>query len=204
MKRKGSSVISILAITLLTACGLAPKPTLSVTDIQNTAFPIVMTQYAQTKAAMPTATPIPPTDTQAPTLEVSTLAPVSLPTIPFGSSVPGQVFNPNASPTPDCSVPPPPKPKGTTVKINLVNKSGGPVSLYLGMFNPNDQGECVEYHFNLRDRETQLVTILSACYWGYGYQTSSKPSTPGTHYICLNDTTQTKGLTIGKDSIGFD
>ena len=63
MKRKSLYVISILLITILTACGAAAQPILSVTDIQNTAFPLVMTQYAQTKAAMSTATPVPATPT---------------------------------------------------------------------------------------------------------------------------------------------
>ena len=65
MKRKSLSSISILIITMLAACGPAPTPTLSVTDIQNTAFPMVMTQYALTKAAIPSATPVP---TSLPTL----------------------------------------------------------------------------------------------------------------------------------------
>ena len=197
MKRKSLSVISILLITLMTACGSASQPTLSVTDIQNTAFPMVMTQYAQTKAAAPTATPIPATPTALPTF-------AQLPTLALETQVVAPAANPNASPTPDCSQPPPAKPKGTTVEIKLVNQSGGPVSLYLGMYSPNDQGECAEYSFTLRDKATENVTVLSACYWGYGYQTGPKPSTPATHSLCLTDTGSTRGVTIGKDSIGFN
>ena len=198
MIRTGFSSISIFILTVLAACGPAPKPTLSVTDIQNTAFPLVMTQYAQTKAAVPTNTPIPTTQ--------PTLAPLltPLPTFALETPISAPVNNPNATATADCSQPAPLKPKGATVQIKLVNKSGGPVNLSLGMNNANDQGECASYYFGLRDKESVVVTILSGCYWGYGYQTGPKPSTPGVHNICLTDTTEIRGLTIGKDSIGFD
>ncbi len=195
MMRKGLSIVSILIIAMLAACGPAPIPTLSVTDIQNTAFPLVMTQYALTKAAIPSDTPIPtlpPTLAPPPTIALET---------PISSA---PIVNPNATPTADCNQPAPAKPKGATVQIRLVNKSGGPVSLSLGMNEANDQGECATYSFGLRDKQAEVVTLLSGCYWGYGYQTGRTPSTPGVHNICLTDTTETRGLTIGKDSIGFD
>ena len=198
MKRIGLSSISIIILTSLAACGPAPKPTLSVSDIQNTAFPLVMTQYAQTKAAIPTDTPVP--------TSLPTLAPLLTPLATFALETPisAPVANPNATATADCSQPAPAKPKGATVQIKLVNKSGGPVNLSLGMNDANDQGECASYYFVLRDKGSDVVTILSGCYWGYGYQTGPKPSTPEVHNICLTDTNETRGLTIGKDSIGFD
>ena len=201
MTRKILTVISILIITMLTACGAAAQPTLSVTDIQNTAFPIVMTQYAQTKAAIPTATPIPPT----PTIEAATLAP--LPTFAAQTTLGVPVVDPNATATPDCYTPAPATAKllGTKVQIKLVNKAGGPISpLSLGMYKPDDQGECFTFTFSLRDKEEQLVTILSGCYWGSGYQNGPKPSTPRVDYICITDTGAIRGLTISKDTMGFD
>ena len=201
MTRKILTVISILIITVLTACGAAPKPTLSVTDIQNTAFPMVMTQYAQTKAAIPTATSIPP----SPTTELATLAPV--PTFAAQTPINVPVANPNASPTPDCYTPAPPTAKllGDKVQIKLVNKAGGPISpLSLGMYKPDDKGECFTFTFSLRDKEEQVVTILSGCYWGSGYQNGSKPSTPRVDYICITDTEEIRGFTISKDTMGFD
>jgi hypothetical protein len=197
MKIKVPAGISIFMIIILTACGSAAKPTLSVTDIQNTAFPMVMTQYAQTKAAQPTATPIPPSPTEQPTF-------APLPTFAVGTPINVPVIDPNATPTADCNQPIPPKTAGTTVQVKLVNKSGGPVSLSLGMNAPNELGECGIYSFNLRDKESVVVKILSACYWGYGYQTGIKPSTPGVGNICLTDTEEIRGVTIGKQSIGFD
>ena len=194
MIRKVPASISILITIILAACGPAPTPTLSVSDIQKTAFPIVMTQYALTKAAIPSATPIPTAlPTQAP-----------LPTIALETPISAPIVNPNATATPDCNQPITFKTKGTTVQINLVNKSGGSVSLSLGMNEPNDKGECGIYSFGLRDRQSLPITILSGCYWGYGYVTGTKPSTTRVGNICLTDTSQTRGLTIGKETIGFD
>jgi hypothetical protein len=198
MRRKVLSGISILIIVMLTACGAAPKPTLSVTDIQNTAFPIVMTQYAMTKAALPTATPIPPTSTETPTF-------APLPTSALGTPiVVAPPSDPNATPTPNCYTPPTPKLKGATLQLNLVNRAGGLVNLSMGMYKPNDQGECFTFAFSVRDKQTLLIKILSGCYWIGGYQLGSKPSTPRNDYICLSTADEGRGLTIGKDSVGFN
>jgi hypothetical protein len=113
--------------------------------------------------------------------------------------------NPNATPTVDCNQPIPSKTKGTTVQIKLVNKSGGSVNLSMGMNEANDLGECGVYSFGLRDKESVVITILSGCYWGYGYVSGGKkPSTSRVGNICLTDTSQTRGLTIGAETIGFD
>jgi len=200
MKRKALSGISILLVIILTACGSA-QPTLSVTDIQNTAFPIVMTQYAQTLVAMPTATPNLPTPTDVPTF--APVPTISLNT-PSSALLNPPAPNPNASPTPDCYTPAPPKLLGVTVQYNLVNRSGGPVNISFGMYKPNDNGECYTFEFSVRDKQTVLIKILSGCYWIHGYQNGPKPSTPGNDYICLTDLDQIRGITIGKDSVGFN
>lgn len=199
MKRSVLSVISILLFAGLSACGTS-QPTLSVADIQNTAVPIIMTQIGLTKAAIPTATSIPPTDVPPlPTIELATITPLAFnaPNTPISA-----VANPNASPTPDCYTPPTAKLLGTTVKITLVNKSSGPVNLSMGMFQPDSQGECFTFAFDLREKQSLQVTILSACYWMYGYQNGPKPSTPANHYICFTDTTTIPNVVITNDSIG--
>jgi hypothetical protein len=198
MKRKILYVISILLITMLTACGAAAQPTLSVTDIQNTAFPLVMTQYAQTKAAMPTATPIPAT----PTTQLATLAPVA--TFALQTQVVAPISNPNATATPDCYTPNPPKLLGTTIELNLVNRAGGPVNISMGMYKPNDQGECYTFAFSVRDKQSVPITLLTGCYWAHGYQNGTKPSTPGNDYFCLTSDDDGRGLTIEKDTVGFN
>ena len=55
-----------VGIFFLTACGPEPEPTMSAADVQGTAMAGAQTMVAETQAAIPTATPIPPTE--APTL----------------------------------------------------------------------------------------------------------------------------------------
>ncbi|HJW28029.1 MAG TPA: hypothetical protein VJ508_02140, partial [Saprospiraceae bacterium] len=141
------------------------------------------------------------------TVEAATpavLPTIGLPTSAVQNPVLGPINNPNATATPDCYQPPPAKLLGTTVQIKLVNKSDGPVNLSMGMYEPNDKGECYTFAFSVGHKGSQVVTLLSGCYWGAGYQNGPKPSTPRVNYICFTDTTQTRGLTITNNSMGFD
>jgi hypothetical protein len=58
-------IIFAIAALVITACGPAPEPTMSPEDVQGTAMAGAMTMVAETQAAIPTATPIPPTETLA-------------------------------------------------------------------------------------------------------------------------------------------
>ena len=56
-------LITIAILTfLLAACGPTPEPTMSPADVQGTAMAAAMSMVAETQAAIPTATPIPPTE----------------------------------------------------------------------------------------------------------------------------------------------
>jgi hypothetical protein len=71
--------IAMLSL-LLSACGGAPsEPTSSVQDIQSTAAAMAVTIIAETNAAVPTNTPIPPTPTDTPV--PSPTADLSSPTV---------------------------------------------------------------------------------------------------------------------------
>ena len=203
MKRKFLLTVSLVTVMALVACGPKAAPGLSVTDVQDTAVALALTEIALTPSAMPTDTPVLPTPIPAtPITEVATL--VTLPTVALETPIIAPITNSNASPTPDCYQPPPAKLLGTTVQIKLVNKSDGPVNLSMGMYEPNDQGECFTFSFGISENGSEVVTLLSGCYWGAGYQNGSKPSTPRVDYICFTDTAQTRGLTISNNAIGFD
>jgi predicted small secreted protein len=206
MKRKFLPAVSLLVVMALAACGPKSVPGLGLTDVQNTAVALAGTAIAITQSALPTNTSV-PTNTSippTPTTDAATLA--ILPTSALQAPIVAPITGSNASPTPDCYQPAPPTKKllGTTVQIKLVNKSDGPVNLSLGMYKPNDQGECFTFSFGVNKNGSQVVTILSGCYWGAGYQNGPKPSTPRVDYICLTDTTETRGLTIDNNAIGFD
>jgi len=204
MKRKFQLTVSLLIVVALAACGAKSAPGLSVTDVQNTAVANAMTEIAMTQSALPTNTPI-PTNTfipLMPTTEMATLA--VLPTSALETPISAPITGSNASPTPDCYQPAPAKLLGTKVQIKLVNKADGPVNLSMGMYEPNDKGECYTFAFGVNHKGSEVVTILSGCYWASGYQNGPKPSTPRVNYICFTDTDQTRGLTITNNTIGFD
>ncbi|HMB21893.1 MAG: hypothetical protein ACM33V_15220 [Chloroflexota bacterium] len=209
MKKNFLPAISLFVVMALAACGQKSAPGLNVTDIQNTAMAQAGTDIAMTQLVLPTNTPALPLPTfAAPTLATDVATLVTLPTNALETPVAAPITNPNvnASPTPDCYQPAPPTKNllGDTVEIKLVNKAGGPVNLSMGMYEPNAKGECYTFGFSVNDKGSELITVLSGCYWISGYQNGPKPSTPRTDYICLTDTDQTRGLTINKNSIGFD
>ena len=198
--RKFLPGVSLVIIITLAACGPTSAPELNVTDIQKTAVAIAMTNLAMTQTAMPTNTSIPPTS--IPITEVPTQA--TLPTTALDTPTIAPITNSNPSPTPDCYQPAPAKLSGTTVQIRLVNKSDGPVNLSMGMYAPNDRGECYTFAFFVSKNASEPITILSGCYWIAGYQNGPKPSTPRVNYICLDSTVDGRGLSINNNSIGFD
>ncbi len=201
MTRKALSLVSLVLIGVLGACGSAAAPTLSVVDIQQTGVALAWTGLAMTQTAMPTTTPAPtetqlPTAAAFPTLASNLLTPaVNLPPINLAA----------ASPTSDtCSQPPPAKPQGDQVQVKLINQSKGSVNLSLGMETPNSLGECATYGFVLGPYNSPDVELLAGCYWGFGWVTGQKPSTARTpNDMCMTDTGTNYGILIGTEVIGL-
>jgi hypothetical protein len=193
MHRKLLSIPTILTVALLSACGPAPEPTPSAAEIEATALSIAFTQLALTQAALPTATPL-PTDTPLPT---ATPLPTST---PFATLAP-----PTATTGADpCQGVPPALPVGDTGQIKIVNKSKGQVSLSLGMFQANSQGECGTYSFSLGVYDTPTATVLAGCYWGYAWVTADEPSIARTASAICVSKGQTVSIAVGTETIGPD
>ena len=197
MKRKFISVISVLVIAALSACGPEPTPTMSVADLQNTAVAQAWVAITQTQAAIPTATetPIPPT---------ATVTYTPLPTFtPFPTLVPAATL-PDTSAASPCDAPPPSDPKGETVRIKFLNKSEGNVTLSFGMTKENDEKECGTYGFTIGRYEEPEVEVLAGCYWGFGWVDGKVPSTAQTpEILCVTDTGKTTAIWINAEVINF-
>jgi len=194
MKRKFISVISILIITILSACGPAATPTLSVIEVQGTAVAQAWLAMTMTQLAMPTATqtPIPPspipTSAPLPTIEIPTL---EAPTLPAVATVD------------PCNGVPPVKPLGDMVKIQFINKTDSKLNFGFGMEQQNSLKECGTYNFTLNRFDQPEVTVLAGCYWGYGWVESPR-STPRTaSSLCVTDKSKTYQVWITKDLIAF-
>ena len=199
MRRKFLHGICIIIVMTLAACGPERAPELNVTDIQNTALAVALTNIVMTQSAVPTNTAVPPTP--IPVTAVPTLA--TLPTSALATPIAAPVTNSNASPTPDCYQPPPEELFGTTVQIRFVNESGGPVDLSMGMYAPNDKGECFTFAFFVGRNTSEDVTVLAGCYWIAGYQNGPEPSTPRVNYICSDAISGRHVLSINTNTIGF-
>jgi hypothetical protein len=199
MQRKLMSVISILVIAALSACGPEAAPTLSVADIQSTAVAQAWVALTQTQASLPTATqtPIPPTATTAFTpLPTATL--MLIPTLAPAATLP------DASATNPCNEPPPAEPKGDLVKIKFLNKSNGNVTLSFGMMKENEEKECGTYSYSLGKYEEATVQVLAGCYWGYAWVDGKVPSTSKTvDSLCVTDTSKTTAIWINAEVINF-
>ena len=169
MTRKFMPILSVLLIGILAACGPAPTPGPSVTDVQNTAVALAWTGVALTQAALPTATPLLPTPLPLPT---AAPLPSAVPEVPTLSG------NFAASATPDpCSGPVDFKPQGDMVKVKLVNRSGGTVNLALGMIQPNSLGECGVYSFSISTYGAPVGEILAVVGAGGGAASEKRSCT---------------------------
>jgi len=192
MKRYIWAVIAILSL-ILSACGATPvEPTVSAEDIQATAVAAAFTIVAETQAAIPTNTPVPPTDTPVPTA-IPTDTPIPSPTLealvlPTFTSLPTSAASSNNTGADPCNQPLPGNVSGTPTKIKLVNMTKGTlvVSLYL---NKTPFGECGYRGYNLAKNDAITITDLpQGCYNVSVFVTEPNKSSKAFGYGCINNT----------------
>lgn len=200
MKRKLLLVLSVLLISILTACSSADAiPTLSAEDLASTAVAEAWLVITQTAAAMPSATPVPPTFTPQPTATAaSTLA-----LLPIQSSAaPAGVV---ATATPECNQIPALEPKGALVTVEFYNESGGRADLAFGMMAPNDKKECYTYSFSFGNNDPSSNKVLAGCYWGYAWISGGETSVArsGDKIMCMTDANIIYKVVITKERVDF-
>ena len=200
MKHKFLVTISILAILALSACGGSETatPEISAEDIASTAVAQAWLIVTQTAAAMPTATPVPPTFTPQPTNTIPpTLA--LLPTQP-------QVVNVAASPTASCEEIPQPEPKGTLVNVEFYSEAQASANVSFGMNSANDKGECYAYSFSIGSGDTFATKVLAGCYYSWAWIGSGNDASvakSGDKLLCLTDTSVVYKILITKERVDF-
>ncbi len=175
--------LSMLAATVLAACGPQATPTMSPADVQATAFAAASTMVAQTQAAIPTATPIPPTETPSPTP-----LPTDTPPVPPTSSLPTlapttAAGNPGADP---CNKPMSSSPDGPSTTFRLDNQSSGQVNLSLYL-NKTPFGECGYRGYSIAKGGSAVVTVPQGCYSAYAWINGKKPATVSGGGYCANN-----------------
>ncbi|HEU0293734.1 MAG TPA: hypothetical protein VFR47_13420 [Anaerolineales bacterium] len=160
------SIVPVVAL-FMSACGASPAvPTINAVDVQSTAVAAALTIVAQTQAAIPTETPLLPTETPTET-PPPTDTPQLLPTVALAAT-----FTPVAQNTVDpCStriLASSPRGRETTIHIINTVKSQVTVSLYLN--ETASWGECGYRSYVLAPRDSVLITdLVQGCYdlWAF-------------------------------------
>ncbi len=182
-----STLITIVAITVLvSACGAQPAPTVNPADIAGTAQAAALTMIAQTQAAIPSATPLPPTET--PTLTpMPTDTPLALPTIAVLASPTTASASNNASGDP-CATRVLGKPKGHPTTIRIWNHTSVPITVSMYLNETKDHGECGYRAYKLaKNADVVLTDVVYGCYnlWAWSDAKGGKFNSSG--YGCPNN-----------------
>jgi hypothetical protein len=147
MKKNVWIIIAVLSL-LVSSCGSAGTPTVEPVDVQNTAVAAAFTMVAETQAAIPTATPLPPTE--APTLTpLPTETPQSSPTLDPSVASPTNIptFTPSASTSSstgggDPCNQPLTKWEGPSASLTVVNETKPQGDVVLSLYVVTELGEC--------------------------------------------------------------
>jgi hypothetical protein len=181
------SLILLLALSV-SACGAQPVPTINAADVQHTAEAAAFTMVAQTMAAIPTATPLPPTEipTQTP---LPTDTPVALPTLDI-TLTPAPVGDaPAGGATVDpCSNRVLSGPQGRETIIRIVNttKQAIRVSMYLN--ETAGQGACGWRSFDLaKNNDIVFTDLVQGCYNIYAWTVDSTNAFRSSGGGCINN-----------------
>jgi len=188
--KRFSILTQALVITLtISACGGAPQatPTANLIDLQSTAFAAASTLVAETQAAIPSATPPPPTAT-------ATLPPIptSGPTL---TPLPGGI---SFTPTPD-GIPSTEDPcinnvlpgnlVGRKIKIRIDNPTKATIMVSVNLQSGNPQGVCGYRGYTLAAQQSLVITdLVEGCYSIWAWNPDPKDYfmvTNGTS--CLNN-----------------
>ena len=180
----------ILLITVFaSACSAAPAvPTISAVDVQNTAMAAALTVVAQTQAAIPTATPLPPTATSTATPAVTntplaTDTPLALPTSEATLTVTAQT---NVDPCASRVLAASPRGRETVILIANTVRTQVTVSLYLN--ETASWGECGYRSYVLGPRDSVLITdLIQGCYNLWAFNSDPQNPVNASGYGCINN-----------------
>jgi hypothetical protein len=159
--------ILTLALTMaliLSACGakVTPTPAISAVDMLNTSAAVAFTMVAQTQAAIPTATPLPP-----PTAAIAnTLAPITafVPSPgPELTSTPDPNDNAGGGTCREDTVMPDVL-QGTKIKMRINNSTK--VALHVSVYlNQTTHGQCGYRAYNVEAGQPIVITdLVEGCY----------------------------------------
>lgn len=183
--KKFSILTLLLMITLIiSACGAGgtqAAPTVNAVDIQNTVIAAALTVVAETQAAIPTATPPPPTATFTDTpAATSTLPP--LPTLDGTfTSVPSGI---SGGDDPCINKVLPASLIGIPVKMRVDNSTKATVSVSVYLQQATPQSECGYRSYTLEPGQSVVINnLIEGCYTLWAWNPD-----PDNYFIVTNGT----------------
>ena len=175
--------VLIMAL-IISACGAeaaTPTPADPAMDIQGTMAAVAFTMVAQTQAAIPTATPIPPTatatDTPPPTNTVPPLpsSEVTLTPVPGGNS---GAEDPCINKTLPATL------QGDPVRVRITNSTTADLSVSVYLLQAGPQTECGYRSYSLAAGEfIVLNNLVEGCYTLWAWNPD-----PDDYFIVTNGT----------------
>lgn len=162
----------VLLAVIVTACGgQSAAPTLSPEEVQGTAISAAFTMVAQTQAAVPTNTPLPPTETPSPTpLPTFTALPSPTPDFALLPTATQAAASSGGGGTCDSIINL--GEAGPQSNIRFENDSGGTASVSLYMYTPNLFAQCGSFPSNpyvVQNNQTLVVSIPKGEYYVFAW-----------------------------------
>ena len=195
------SLILMLATTI-SACGAQPVPTINAADVQHTAEAAAFTMVAQTQEAMPTATPLPPTEIPTNT-PLPTDTPAALPTVAtLGATVPTSApTNSNTDPCATRVLSYSPKGRDTIIRIANLTKAQVTVSVYLN--ETAGAGECGYRSYTIsKNGDVVISDLVQGCYNLWAWSSDNRIHVNASGFGCLNNSDKWT-FEISENSIKF-
>ena len=184
MKRFSSLTLILMSALIISACGARDAqatPTINPLDLQSTIAAAAFTMLAETQAAIPTATPIPPT---------ATFTNTPLPTdTPFSLTSSGVTLTPvpngNAGAGDPCiHQVMPASLEGKTVKIRVNNSTRTAVSFSIYLNQTTPQSDCGYRSYQIAAQQPLVINdLVEGCYSLWAWNPD-----PETYFMVTNGT----------------
>jgi hypothetical protein len=184
---KFPSLVAVIAL-IISACAPEAVPTINAADVQSTAMAAASTMVAQTQAAIPTETPLTPTETSTQT-PLPSDTPVALPTLettattaPVGGAAAG-----GATVDP-CSNRVLSGPQGRETVIRIVNTTREAIRVSMYLNETAGQGACGWRSFDLaKNNDIVFTDLVQGCYDIYAWTIDSNNSFRSSGGGCINN-----------------
>ena len=166
--KRFSILTQVCIITLiLSACGTQATPTVDpvaqAVSLQGTIQAAAFTNVAQTQAAIPTATPLPPTAVFTDTPAATATLPV-MPTL-GATFTPLPGGNPSAADDPCIHTVMPASLEGETIKIRIDNPTKATIMVSVNLHQAKPQGQCGYRSYSLEPQGSLVINdLVVGCY----------------------------------------